>query len=81
MKLPFIKDDTKDVEKRKLHKVIEREAWEISKKMMTHRLKPSDVDRLEGLYKEYYDKYPDADKELKCMKMIVRLRTIIGDGI
>lgn len=77
---PFkhIKDDTKDEEKKKLHKAIENEAWNIAMKVSSGRTKKEDVDELERLYKNYFVKYPDMKAEAHAKKRIEQLRIIVG---
>lgn len=77
MKIPFIKVDGRSSEEKQLQKVIQKEAWTISKKAMMRTLKSSDVDKLEKLYKKYFEKYPDAERQLNSEIRIRKLRQII----
>lgn len=76
MRLPFIKDDTKDVEKKKFHKVIQDQVWVITKKTMMMKLVRKDVDKLKGLYDKYFLKYPDAEGKKNADKRIEQLYTL-----
>lgn len=74
MRLPFIKDDTKDVERKKFHKRIQEEAWTITKLAMTRKLKQSHIDKLERMYKAYYHNYPDEKAKKESEDRINKLR-------
>ena len=74
MKLPFLKDNTKDADRRKFHKVIQKECLTISALALRNRLGKKDVDKLEKLYESYHKKYPDAKAELNAKDRIAKLR-------
>lgn len=77
MRIPFIKDNTKDKEKKAFHKAIQSEVWNITKKSMMRTLTQKDVDKLEGMYNKYFEKYPDEKARLNSVDRISKLRRII----
>jgi hypothetical protein len=77
MNLPFIKDVEKNPDKKAFHKVIQKEAWKITKLAVTRKLNNSHIDKLEKLYISYFDKFPDDKEKSGAMQRISKLRHII----
>lgn len=67
---------SKDPEQKKLETKISVQAWKISKAYVSGRLRKKDIDDLENLYKEYFKRYPDAEREQSSRKRIAKLRKI-----
>lgn len=76
---PFKKlvSDAKSPEEKAFHDRIQSKAWDISKKVITHKLSSEDIDSLESLYKEYFLKFPDSERQLSSEKRIIKLRNMI----
>jgi hypothetical protein len=76
---PFklLKSDAKSPEEKAFHSRIQKEAENIVGKVLTGRLKKEDVDSLEATYKEYFNKWPDSDREARSMDRIRKLRNNI----
>ena len=81
MNNPFskIETDNKDRNKGMLEKRIKDSAWNITKKVATHKCSASDIDELENLYKEYFEKFPDEKSQVNSFKRISQLRQIINN--
>lgn len=77
MKLPFIKDNTKNIEQKRFHKVIQNEVWKVTKLFMSHKLTEKDIDKLDKLYENYHKKFPDIKGEQHANKRIAQLRGLI----
>ena len=73
----MIKSKDKDPEKRKLENKCYDKATDILKKIVTRSCTHKDVDELEGLYDEYFKKYPDEKQELDASRRIGQLRGLI----
>jgi hypothetical protein len=75
MRLPFLKDNTKNPEQKRFHKVIQNEVWAITKLVTFRKLTQKHVDKLEKLYKSYFEKFPDVKGEANSIERIKQLRT------
>lgn len=65
----------KDKEKNRLLKLAKDKSWDISKKVVRGKVTAQDVDELESLYDEYYDKYPSEKDYEHSKSQIQKLRT------
>lgn len=72
-----LKSDDKNPEKRRLHKLIQSQAWIITKKFVTKRLSMSEVNKLQRMYDDYYKKFPNPEEQMRCNAQIIKLRNII----
>jgi hypothetical protein len=72
----LFKDNSKDAEKRKMHKLIQKEAIHISFLAVRRKLNSKSVDKLEAMYHSYFVKYPDAVKETDAIRQINKLRML-----
>ena len=77
-KIPLIKDKTKDKEKRKFHSIIQKEVLHIMMLTVRGKLKNKDIDKLDALYKKYFELYPDIKAEVDANEKIRKLRVIAG---
>jgi len=75
---PFknIGSDTTDKIKKTYEKAISKQAWNITKLVISKKLTIKEIIILEKMYKNYFVKYPDIKAERNSMKRIAQLKMI-----
>lgn len=72
-----IKSDAKTPEERAFHDRIQKEAGVLVKKVIMHAVTKEDVDKLEATYKEYFNKWPNPEREASSNERLRKLRNIV----
>lgn len=77
MKFSFIKDTTKDKEKKKMNDEIQTEAGRIARLVIMRKLTEKELSKIERLYAEYFKKYPDVEGEANAQSRMRKLKSIL----
>lgn len=79
MQNPFKKlpETENDREKQRLEKLMKEHSWTLTKNLAKGKATNNDIKNLEIVYKEYFEKYPNKEKEISCRNRIAKLKRIL----